>query len=180
VTKVDSWGSLYKIPQSIILLFVLTTSSLIFAQESGQKSVFQQLEEEEQTAKRKESFQGTPQSAAESLKRARESAKPEVNQGCPAGFTQRKIEDVLEFMKREEMIQKKIAEAIERFTNGVTEKKAAIEEFNQLARENNGNSDWARGRVTYGVCGRPSQTEILGTAVKTTELLFADLRRLLN
>ena len=149
------------------------------AQKQGEKTLLQQLEEEEESEKRKNLHQGQAQPASQSLQKARDNAKSD-SKYCPPGSIRRKIEDVREYLKRQDEIQQKFAASLERFTSKEIDKNSAIDESNKLIMESNDLVFWGRGKVTDGACGSTKQTEILGKSIGATKNLINEYKRALQ
>ena len=170
-----------------IIVDIVTVFALIFgcitntyAQSlGGTKSLLQQLEDEEANEKRKNVYQGQTQPASKSLQKAQENAKSDT-QSCPNGSPRRKLEDVKEYISRQEELQRKIAKSIERFTSKAIEKNLAIDDFNNIIQESNDIVLWGRGKVTDGACGAVSQTEIIGKAIGQTKYLINEYKSALQ
>jgi len=148
----------------------------VHAQKPDGKTLLQQLEEEEEKERRKNMYQGQSVSATQSVQKARENAKADVN-SCPPGSTRRTIEDVRVYLQRQEDLQQKLASSLEKFTTRAIDKNPAIVELNQLINESNEIVIWGRGRVTDGACGPTKQTEIIGKAINATKALIDDYKR---
>lgn len=163
----------------IVLSIALAFFGNAHAQKQSEKTLLQQLDEAEENEKRKNFHQGQTQAAGKTIQRARENAKSEAST-CPSGSRPRKIEDVREYLIRQDALQQKFAASLERFTSKAMEKNTAIDEFNQLIAENNEIVVWGQGKVTNGACGSPKQTEIIGKAIGTTKNLIEEYRRVLQ
>ena len=149
------------------------------AQKQDEKSLLQQLEEEEESEKRKNHHQGRPEPASKTLKKARDNAKSDVN-SCPSGTKKRKIEDVRVYLNRQDELQQKFANSIERYTTKEIDRNSAIDEFNKLISESNEIVVWGKGKVTNGTCGSPKQTEIIAKSIGTTDNLIKEYRLVLE
>jgi hypothetical protein len=143
------------------------------------KTLLQQLEEQEASERRKNVYQGQAQPASKSLQKAQENARSDA-QSCPQGSTMRKLEDVKEYITRQEELQGRIAVSIERFTSKAIEKNLAIDDFNKIIEVSNEIVLWGRGKVTDGACGSVSQTEIIGKAIGQTKYLINEYRSVLK
>lgn len=154
-------------------------SSGVYAEQQKQKSLLEQLEEEEQKERSRNFHQGPSKPAAQTLQNARNNAQANVN-SCPSGSNRRKIEDVKEYIAKQEDLQIKVAASLERFTSKLIERNQAINEFNSLVNQSNEIVIWGRGKVTNGACGSVAQTEIIGKAIGATNLLFDDYRKALG
>jgi hypothetical protein len=141
----------------------------------AKKSLSQQLDEEEEKARRENVYQGASLSAGQALERARQRAQADPND-CPSGSVSRKPEDVRHYITSQERLQGKVAASIERFTSRAIPKSQAINEFNTLISENNELVKWGWGKVTNGACGPVAITKLIGESSATTSNLFKELR----
>lgn len=171
-----------KVIVHIAAVFALTigyTNTSNAQKQGGEKTFLQQLEEEEESEKRKSLHQGQEKPASESLQKARDHAKSDAK-SCPSGSTTRKAEDVREYLKLQDQIQQRFAASLERFTTKKIDKNSAIDDFNKLIMESNDIVLWGRGKVTDGACGSTMQTEIIGKAIGATKNLIIEYKRALQ
>lgn len=178
----DSKGeSFFKI--SILLFLIIfinfTPLSIAYAEQQKQKSLLEQLDEEEKKERISNIHQGPTKPAAETLQNARKNVQVNTN-SCPDGATRRKIEDVREYIKRQEDFQTKISASLEQFTSKLIDRSQAISELNSLIGQNNETVIWGQGKVTNGVCGPVNQTIIIGKAVGVSKLLIEEYRKALS
>ena len=164
---------------TVTLALAIGFISSASAQKQSDKTLLQQLEDEENNEKQKKLHKGQEQPASKSLQRARDNAQSNAT-SCPKGTRTRNIEDVRAYLIRQDEILQKFAASIERFTTKAIEKNSAIDEFNKLVSESNDIVVWGRGKVTDGVCGSINQTEIIGKAIGATSILIEDYRRALQ
>lgn len=124
-------------------------------------------------------YEGKVQSATESLLTARSRAKSESNT-CPPGLKRRNADDVKEFLRLHDSIQRKLAASLEGYTNRTIDKYEAIDRLNRYIDDSNGINSWGKGRVTEGACGSPRETELIGKSANTTYLLIQDYKRVVQ
>ena len=156
---------------AVTLVLAIGFINSAIAQKQSEKTLLQQLEDEENNEKQKLLHKGQAQPASKSLQRARDNAQSNAT-SCPKGTRTRNIEDVRAYLIRQDEILQKFAASIERFTTKAIEKNSAIESNDIVV--------WGRGKVTDGVCGSINQTEIIGKAIGATKILIEDYRRALQ
>jgi hypothetical protein len=171
--KLRAWRSM------LLIILLGSFVPMTFANDESSRSLLQELEEAEARERNKNTYQGQPESAEETLKRARESAKT-VSSKCDGGENRREYKDVKDYIRIQEGIQRKIAISIEQFTKNEIDKKIAIKEFNSLTDENNTLIKWGYGKVTNGTCGPKSQTAVISKSGAVTSNLFSKYRSLLE
>ena len=88
------------------VVYLFTVAPNAEAQTSS-KTLSQQLADEEEKARRGNTFQGEGISAEQALSKARQGARADVND-CPPGSVSRKPEDVRYFITSQERLQEKI------------------------------------------------------------------------
>jgi hypothetical protein len=158
--------------------FLFLTSSYAQSEVQKDKSLLEQLEEEEQNERTSKTYQGSSKRAKDSLKSARDRAKGKLF-SCPLGRAARKIEDVKEYISRMEDLQTKLAASLERFTSQSIQQDQAIEELTGLINERNEITLWANGKV-LGVCGRPKQTELIAKSSSATDILIEEYKNVFS
>jgi hypothetical protein len=161
------------------LVMLAAFLSTAYAEQQKQKSLLEQLEEEEKKERINNIHQGPLKPAAETLRNARDNAKSNPT-SSPAGANIRKIEDVKEYIAKQENLQIKIAASLEQFTSKLILRSQAVNEFNSLVNQSNEIVIWGRGKVTDGTCGSVAQTEIIGKAIGASNLLFDEYRKALG
>jgi hypothetical protein len=164
---------------AFFLCFNFLFLSGAYAEQAKQKTLLEQLEEEERKERTSNIHQGPSKPAAQTLQNARNNAQANTN-SCPQGSNRRKIEDVKEYIAKQEDFQIKVAASLERFTSRLIERNQAVNEFNSLINQSNEIVIWGRGKVTDGACGSVAQTEIIGKAYGASKLLIDDYRKLLT
>lgn len=164
---------------AFFICFNFLFSSEAYAEQPKQKSLLEQLEEEERKERTSNIHQGPTKPAAQTLQNARNNAQANIN-SCAQGSNRRKIEDVKEYITKQEDLQIKVAASLERFTSKLIERNQAVNEFNSLISQSNEIVIWGRGKVTDGACGSVAQTEIIGKAIGASKLLFDDYRKALS
>jgi hypothetical protein len=169
---------------NINFIGILICSNFLFstwanAEQQKQKSLLEQLEEAERKERIGNIHQGPSKPAVQTLQNARNNAQANTN-SCPQGSNRRKIEDVKEYIAKQEDLQIKVAASLERFTSKLIERNQAVNEFNNLINQSNEIVIWGRGKVTDGACGSIAQTEIIGKAIGASKLLIDDYRKLLT
>ena len=156
----------------VVYLFAVATNA---EAQTSSKTLSQQLADEEEKARRGNTFQGEGILAEQALSKARQGARADVND-CPAGSVSRKPEDVQYFITSQERLQEKISKLIERFTSKSISKSQAIDDFNQFIAENNELVKWGWGKVTNGACGPAPITQLIGKSSSTTSNLISEFR----
>lgn len=168
----------------MVILFTtfifINFSFLSIAQAQQPKSLLEQLEEEEKKERISNIHQGPAKLANETLKNARDNAQANVNSCALGSSNVRKIEDVREYLARQEDFHKKIAASLERFTSKLIDRNQAINEANTLIRESNEIVIWGRGKVTDGMCGPVGQTEIIAKAIGASKFLIDEYKKALG
>lgn len=160
-----------------LCLFIFSFQTISQAQQP--KTLLEQLEEEERKERISNIHQGPSKPAAQTLQNARNNAQANAN-SCPQGSNRRKIEDVKEYIAKQEDLQIKVAASLERFTSKLIERNQAVNEFNNLINQSNEIVVWGRGKVTDGACGSVPQTEIIGRAIGATKLLMDEYRKAIS
>ena len=164
----------------LLTIFIfINFSFLSFAQAQQPKSLLEQLEEEEKKERISNIHQGPAKLANETLKNARDNANAKVK-SCAQGSNRRKIEDVKEYIAKQEDLQIKIAASLERFTSKLIERSQAINEANGFINQSNEIIIWGRGKVTDGTCGSVAQAEIIGKAASATKFLINEYKKALS
>jgi hypothetical protein len=178
--KKMKYGTLrFKLILIVLSCLKISSLSIAYADQQRQKTLLEQLEEEEKKERISNIHQGPSKRAAESLQNARDNAQVNVN-SCAAGAVTRKIEDVKEYITRQEDIQIRIAASLERFTSKIITRNQAIDELNGLIIQSNEIVTWGRGKVTDGTCGPIKQTEIISKSIGATKFLIQDYKKALN
>jgi hypothetical protein len=171
---------LFEIIILLTTLIFIGPSFLSIAQAQQPKSLLEQLEAEEKKERISNIHQGPSKPATETLKNARDNAQANTNSCVVGSSNRRKIEDVKEYIIKQEEFQIKMAASLEKFTSKLTTRNQAVNEFNSLINQNNEVIVWGQGRVTNGVCGPVAQTEIIGKAIGASNILIEEYRKALG